>query len=485
MSALWGQIWAVLYALIVLSTIVLILLENRNPLKALSWVIVLLLLPVAGMFFYLIFGKDTRRVRLISRKSYKRIMEDSTPRVPFSQASFYLTNQEHKYDRLMALIERQTRNKVLPAQEIEIFTNGRSKVDRLIDDIDRARHHIHIEYYIFRDDDTGRAVADALIRKAQAGVTVRLLYDYLGSAWNRRRFFRRMTDGGVIVYPYLPVAFPLLTSQENYRNHRKIVVIDGCIGYVGGMNISDNYTVGNKLGTWRDTHFRITGVAVNGLQAAFITDWYVASKVMLPRSLFYGHSVIPTPSESGAASHIAMQTFTSGPTGHFRTLQQALCHVIYGAKKSVRIQTPYFLPTDSLNRAIIGAALSGVHVEILLPRESDSVWTKYASRSYFDELLHAGVHISLYEGGFLHSKLITIDSELAILGSANLDFRSMEHNFEISTIVYDPAFTRRLEVDMERDITQSSTQLSSSDWKKRPLHLKFMESLLRLFAPLL
>lgn len=486
MDVAWGEIWVLLYAGIILSTIGLILLENRNPLKALSWVIVLLLVPLAGLIFYFIFGKDTRRVRLISRQSYKRIMEEATPKVPFSQASSYLTEQETKYDRLMALIERQTDNTVLLAQEIEIFTNGKSKFERLLEDIKRAKHHIHMEYYIFRNDSTGQRVADALTLKAKEGVTVRLLYDYVGSAWGQRQFFRRMSDAGVLLYPFLPVVFPLFTSKENYRNHRKVVVIDGSIGYVGGMNISNNYTIGNALGLWRDTHFRMVGVAVNGLQAAFITDWYVASKVILPSSMYYGRQVLPEATTSSAMTpDISVQTFTSGPTGQFRTLQQALCHAIYGAKKSIKIQTPYFLPTDSLNRAIIGAALSGVQVDMLVPYESDSVWTKYASRSYYEELMKAGVNIYVYKGGFLHSKLITVDSDLAILGSANLDFRSMEHNFEISSIVYDEAFTRRLEAMMTNDLTSNGILLNRSEWKRRPLLQKFRESILRLFAPLL
>lgn len=482
----WGLLWGVLYAAIILSTITLILLENRNPLKALSWVIVLLLIPGAGLVFYFIFGKDTRRIRLVSRQFYSRIMEEATPKAPFSQATESLRQEKTKYDRLITMIQKQTGNTVLPAQDIEIFTDGKSKLDRLIEDIKNAQHHIHVEYYIYRNDATGQRLTEALIEKAQEGVTVRLLYDFVGSALHQRRFFKHMSDSGIHVYPYLPVAFPLFTSKENYRNHRKIIIIDSNIGYVGGMNISDNYTIGTKIGLWRDTHFRMTGIAVNGLQAAFITDWYVASKVILPSSLFYGRQTLPQSTTTLITTPIIpVQTFTSGPTGRFRTLQQVLCHAIYGARQSIKMQTPYFLPTDSLNRAIIGAALSGVHVEMLVPFESDLEATKYASRSYYDELLRAGVHIYFYKKGFLHSKLITIDNELSIIGSANLDFRSMEHNFEVTTVVYDNGFTERLEKEMDNDIAQYGELLRREDWRKRPLHKKYWESLLRLFAPLL
>lgn len=482
----WSYVWGTLYGIIILSTITLILLENRNPLKALSWVIVLILIPVFGLIFYFIFGKDTRRIRLVSRQFYKRIMEEATPKAPFSQASEALQKGEKKYDRLMTMIQKQTENTVLPAQSIEIFTDGASKFDRLIEDISQAKHHIHIEYYIFRNDSTGRRVADALIQKAKEGVTVRMLYDFVGSALHQTRFFRQLSQSGIILYPFLPVVFPLFTSKENYRNHRKIIVIDGHIGYIGGMNVSDNYTLGTRIGLWRDTHFRITGVAVNGLQAAFITDWYVASKIVLPSSLFYGKQALPDASPAAIGQHpIPVQTFTSGPTGRFRTLQQALCHVMYGAKRSIRIQTPYFLPTDSLNKAIIGAALSGIYVEMLVPFDNDSKATKYASRSYYDELLRAGVHIYFYKKGFLHSKLVTIDDELSIIGSANMDFRSMEHNFEISTIIYDKAFTQQLCQMMDNDIRFNGELLRREQWKKRSLPKKFIESLLRLFAPLL
>lgn len=479
----WSEFWVVFYGLIILSTISMILLENRNPLKALSWVIVLLLIPIGGLIFYFIFGKDTRRVRLISRNAYARIMEEATPKTPLPQTSNKLSKDRQQYDRLIALIQHQTDNPVLPAEEIEIYTDGMTMVENLLRDIERAEHHIHLEYYRFKDDTTGHRVADTLIRKAQEGITVRLIYDYVGSAWNKKSFFRKMKKAGVAVFPYLPVAFPLFTSKENYRNHRKIVVIDGHIGYVGGMNISNNYTLGTDLGKWRDTHFRVTGLAVNGLQAAFITDWYVASKIILSPALFYGKDIISKPDVN--SDTIPVQTFTSGPTGQFRTLQQALCHVIYGARKSIKIHTPYFLPTESLNKAIIGAALSGINVEMLVPEESDSIWTKYASRSYYDELLRAGVHIYLYSGGFLHSKLITIDSEIAIIGSANLDFRSMEHNFEISTVVYDNGFTERLEAEMQNDLLQKGKKLKRREWKHRKLYQKMIESTLRLFSPLL
>lgn len=491
----WTLFWLILYVVIIASTVVVILLENRNPLKAISWIVVLLLLPIFGLIIYLIFGRDTRDKRVISKRSYDRINNAATPKAPILPTSEGYALREHQL--LANLIRKQSGTTLMVASEIATFTDGISKLQSLLADIEQAKEHIHMQYYRFLDDRTGIQIGEALIRKAKEGVRVRLLYDHVGSFSTSNRFFEELRRHGVEAVPFMPVVFPEFTSKVNYRNHRKVVVIDSCIGYIGGMNIADHYTYGNDLGQWRDTHFRITGKAVNGLQAAFFVDWYVATRKILSSRLYYHHLDLQQGDEQQIRNdseayqkapksfQAPMQIFTSGPTGHVRLLLQALCKGIYQAKQKVLIHTPYFLPTDSLNKAIVGAALSGVHVELLLPWASDTFAVKYAAHSYFQELLDAGVHIYRYDGGFLHSKLITIDNEVAFIGSANMDFRSMEHNFEITAVVYDTGFATQLSDTMEADREEHGVAIDPQRWQKRSIWRRLLESLLRLFAPLL
>lgn len=489
----WNTVLLILYVVYIISTIMLVLLENRNPLKALSWVIILVLLPVAGLVIYLIFGKDTRRYRFISKRSYERIMQNATPELPIRSVS--ALPHVGLYELVAQLVRHQTGNQVLEAEAVTLFREGADKMEALLADIAQAQHYIHVQYYILKDDATGNRLASALIAKAREGVEVRVLYDHVGSFSTKRSFFKQLQRAGVEVYPILEVAFPVLTSKVNYRNHRKVVVIDGTIGYVGGMNVADHYVVGSKLGLWRDAHLRIMGVAVNGLQAAFVTDWYVASRRILPARYFMAHQQLPPPSAPHSSnvavpSHptvhkVLMQTFTSGPTGYFRTIIHVLARLIYQAKEAVRIQTPYFMPPESLYKAIISAALSGVRVELTIPQKSDTMGVTPAAASYFEFLLEAGVHIYLYQGGFLHAKVITIDDQVAVVGSANMDFRSMEHNFEITSLLYNQPFTTRLNQELADDIANHCTKIDAEEWAKRPLKWRLRESVMRLFAPLM
>ncbi len=474
--------WGIVYALVIVSVILLVVLENRNPIKAVGWVIILMLLPAVGLVAYFFFGRDNRRVRLMSKKAYQRIMSHATPDIPSSH--IFRSVGAGRFATLSRLLHRHTGAPILEADSAEIFTHGEAKLSRMMEDIAAARSHVHIQYYVFSDDTTGRRVADLLARKVTEGVRVRVVYDYVGSWEASRSFFRKMRRAGVEVYPFLRVVFPLLTSKVNYRNHRKAVIIDGQIGYVGGMNIADRYTIGNHLGTWRDTHIRITGAAVNGLQASFIADWYVASQRILPINVYHPVKGSGSPVGEGGVEGAPMQFFQSGPTGPWRTLQQAYCMSIYNAKHSVWIETPYFLPNEPLFRAIVGAALSGVDVRLILPDKCDSRTVRMASDSFLSDLLEAGVKVFRYKAGFLHSKLLMVDDDLTILGSANMDFRSLEHNFELTGCVYDKAFTVRMRKVFEADM-MASVPVLLKVWRKRPFVTRLSESVMRLLSPLL
>ncbi|MDR3194472.1 MAG: cardiolipin synthase [Tannerella sp.] len=472
-STIVGLTLFALYSISIMSLIIVVMLENRNPLKTIPWVIVLLFLPGIGLVFYFVFGQDNRRQRIISRRTYKRIMRPlHTNHLVQDQCVV-----EPAYQPLVNLLNRNHRNPLLYGSELSYYTNGRDKFEALLEEIGRARHHVHLQYYIFGDDEIGQRVRAALIRKAEEGVKIRVIYDDVGS-WNvRKKFFRGMRQAGIEIYPFLRVAFPVLTSKVNYRNHRKIVVIDGKVGFMGGMNIADRYLHGSTFGTWRDTHFKLVGKGVHGLQSAFLIDWYVISKQLVKGKEYY-------PSEKIYSNNI-LQIATSGPTGQWRTLVQAILFCVLNAKKYLYIQTPYFLPTEDLNQALQMMALGGVDVRLMIPERSDTRTAHMASLSFLDDMVRAGVKVYFYRSGFLHSKLLVTDDALSCIGSANFDFRSFEHNFEVNAFVYQQAFARQMKAMFMDDLANHCDQLSPARWLRRPLPKRLAESFMRLFSPLL
>lgn len=467
-----GTIFIILYCVTIVGLILVILTENRNPLKTIPWVIVLLLAPGIGLLFYFFFGQDNRKQRIISRRTYKRIMR----RPQEGKLPQDMCIVPEAYQPLSTLLSNSSQSSLLYGSDITIYTNGTDKLLDLLKEISNATHHIHLQYYIFCDDETGYKVQKALIKKAREGVKVRVLYDDVG-CWNvKNRFFKEMQDAGIEVYAFLKVVFPILTSKVNYRNHRKIVVIDGRIGFMGGMNIADRYDKGTSWGTWRDTHFKIIGKGVHGLQSAFLIDWYVVSKKLLNDKTYYPPAQI--------YSDNIMQIATSGPVGQWRTLLQAAIFVIANAKKYIFIQTPYFLPTEGLNQALQTAALGGVDVRLMLPKRSDTRTANMATHSFIDEMVKAGVKVYFYKPGFLHSKLVISDDTIACIGSANMDFRSFEHNFEINAFIYQREFTLQMKKVFMHDM-QNCERLVPSKWLKRPWKQRIAESFMRLFSPLL
>ena len=298
-----GTIFILLYTITILGLVLVIITENRNPLKTISWVVVLLLAPGIGLLFYFFFGQDNRKQRIISRRTYKRIMKRPSERV-LAQDKCAVPKQ---FQPLVTLLNNTNQSSLLYGSDIKIYTNGTDKFRDLLEEIEKAQHHIHLQYYIFCDDEIGNQVKNALIAKAKEGVQVRVLYDDVGS-WNvKRQFFDEMKESGIEVYSFLQVVFPIFTSKVNYRNHRKIVVIDGKVGFMGGMNIADRYVKGLAWGNWRDLHFKITGKGAQGLQSAFLIDWYVVSKNLITSRDYY--PVTP------ALGDNCIQIATSGPTG--------------------------------------------------------------------------------------------------------------------------------------------------------------------------
>ena len=471
-STLIAIIFVLLYCLTIIGLVLLVLLENRNPLKTIPWVIVLLFIPGIGLIFYYFFGRENRRLRIISRRIYKRFRKQV--RIENQPQDMNIVPPD--YLPLARLLNNSNYSAIFRGGDISVFTNGKNKFEALLEDLENARHHIHLQYYIFTDDRIGHIVKDMLIKKAREGIIIRVLYDDVGCWDTKNSFFNEMKKEGIEIYPYLKVVFPILTSKVNYRNHRKIVVIDGVIGYAGGMNIADRYFYGNKLGQWRDSHFRIEGGGVYGLQASFLLDWYAISN-----NLIKGKEYYPT---LQATSDLKMQIVMSGPTSQWRTLMQAFIFCISNAKKYLYIQTPYFLPTDALNQALQMAALGGIDVRLMLPKRSDTRSAQWATFSYIDKMLKAGVKVYLYENGFLHSKTLVVDDTLTCFGSSNFDFRSFEHNFEINAFAYQRDFAIKMKNIFLNDINDCQ-EITYTTWRKRPITKRLAESFMRLFAPLL
>ena len=346
----------------------------------------------------------------------------------------------------------------------------------LLKDIYKARHHIHLEFYIFEDDAVGRLVRDALIDRARDGVKIRVLYDDVGCWKVPLDFYEQMLCEGIEVLSFLKVRFPRFTSKVNYRNHRKIVVIDGCVGFIGGMNLAERYVKGLGKGNWRDTHVRLKGKVVYGLQTAFLTDWYAIDRTLLTSAEYF-----PPISVKGG---VLGQIVTSDPVGEWRDIMQGLMMAICSARRYFYVQTPYFLPNEEVMTALQTVALAGVDVRLMLPKRGDTWLIHKGSLSYLSEMMKAGVKIYLYKKGFLHSKLMVCDDELSTVGSTNMDFRSFEHNFEANAFFYDKETAMTLKEIFLAD-QKDCFLLSARIWEKRSWKNKITESVVRLLAPLL
>ncbi|MBR5803150.1 MAG: cardiolipin synthase [Bacteroidaceae bacterium] len=471
-SSPFSILFHIVYLTMVLGTVVVVILDNRYPVKTLAWLMVLIFLPVLGLILYFFFGQSVRKERLISKRSYIHIA-----RKPLRG---YWRKPPHdlpdECQSLASLFRRMNRSMPFGGNQVEIFTDGVSKFDSLLQCISQARHHIHLEYFIFDDDQVGNRVADALIRKAHEGVKVRVMYDDVGCWQVKSSFFHRMRQAGIEVHPFLKVRFPIFGRRVNFRNHRKIAIIDGVVGFIGGMNIADRYLHGLSWGVFRDTSIRIQGMAVQGLQTVFLMDWCFVTGEQITNDSYF-----PLQEEQGRSQ---MQIVTSKPVGRWREIMQGYLHAIANARRYIYIQSPYFLPTEQILTALQTAALLGVDVRIMLPWKGDIRVVQMCSRSYLRDVMEAGVKVLFYQPGFLHAKTMVIDDLISTVGSTNIDFRSFEYNFEVNAFMYDTDTAIRLRHIFQADEEQC-THISSQRWARRSWWRKVEESILRLFAPLM
>ena len=465
--------------IVIAMAVIHVVMDNRQPAKTMAWALVILFVPVIGLVFYLFFGVNHRKERLVSQRSLDQLTKRSM--LEFVEQENLRVPERHK--QLVDLFVNQSFSLPFKDNQIDIMTDGYAFFPELLKDIAQAKHHIHIDMYIIEDDALGYLITDALIDKARQGVLVRVIYDDVGCWKVSHRFFERMREEGIEVAAYLPVRFPSFTSKVNYRNHRKLIIIDGKVGYIGGMNIALRYVKGTGVQPWRDTMIRISGGVVYALQRAFLVDWYFVDRTLITDRVYY-----PSPSShlsQLSSNNCLAQVVTSGPTNPYPEIMQGFVRVILAARRYIYIETPYFLPNEPVLFALKTAAMAGVDVRILCPRRSDARFTDWASRSYLREVYEAGVQVYLYEAGFLHSKLMVSDDSLTTCGSTNVDFRSFENNFEANAFIYDEGTALRMKNIFLKDQEQS---VFLGDLPHR-IHPKFMkrlwESLTRLMSPLL
>jgi cardiolipin synthase len=468
------------YVILIIWAALKILLENKNPLKTHSYLLVLILVPVLGLFVYILFGQDYRRNKLFSRKkAMDRDFIDSyaEEQLAMSSARQLVVDERVKTkEKIINLLLSNNRSFLTRNNKVEILKNGEHKFPALLEALNAAKHHIHIEYYIFDNDEIGRQIVEVLTRKASEGIEVRFIYDDVGTSHIAKEFKKIFAASGVKSYPFMPVYIPQL-SKANFRDHRKIVVIDGKIGFTGGINVADRYINNGKKLFWRDTHLKITGDAVKSLQVIFLLNWYFVSKETLSFNDVYFPEIAPQ------GTH-CMQIAASGPDSDWASIMQAFFLAFSTATDHILISSPYFIPNESILTALKTAAMSGVRVELIYPYKSDSVIVQAASMSYMKEILEAGVRIFLYTKGFIHAKTIVVDGVLSSVGTANMDYRSFDQNFEVNAMIYDVGIARELTQQFEEDKEQCVV-LQHNRWQQRPIRKKLIESISRLLAPML
>ena len=478
----WEILVDIIYALLIFVISLHIIYNTPSNTKALAYVLVTIFLPIIGIAVYFAFGVNRRKNKLYSKKIVrdKTALADLRARITMESEKAWDTNEPaiKKHKRLALYLLNDGLSPLVGGNEVKLLINGENKFPEVLEALRNAKHHIHIEYYIFEDGDIAEQIKDILIQKAKEGVAVRFIYDDFGSRSIRKEFVKELIDAGVMAFPFYKIHFILLANRVNYRNHRKIIVIDGCIGFTGGINVSDRYI--NKPGQlfWRDTHVKITGPGAYYLQYLFISDWNFCSgkHLKLERDFF-----CTKPVTDGKAT---VQIAASGPDSDVPTLMFSMVQTIGLAEKELLITTPYFIPGESIMNALHVAALSGVKIKILVPDKSDSSLVNAAARSYYGDLLAAGVEIYLYQKGFVHAKTMVSDGQLSIIGTANMDHRSYELNFEVNSMIYDTAFAKQLRDVFFTDI-KDAKKISPNTWKKRPFYKQLPERVARLLSPLL
>lgn len=486
----WIVILYIVYIIILILVCLRIIYETSSTHKTLAYLLLAIFIPVLGMLFYFSFGINYRKRRVYSKK----LIEDDALRGELireviEQTELNLKNHTDTIGDAKGLVQLLLKDSFSPLTTgnlVKLLLNGEQKFPEVFTVLKSARHHIHIQYYIYENDVVGNQVKDILTQKAKEGVKVRFIYDAFGSHTIRKKFVTEMRSSGIEAYPFNRIRFIPLANRVNYRNHRKIIIVDGRCGFLGGINISDRYI--NDLRQkkkrkksklfWRDTHLRIDGPGVQYLQYLFFCDWnFCSGQKLQPGSLYFIDRRHPEGNES-------VQVAASGPDSPTPTIMLSLLKAINLAKTEILITTPYFVPGETILNALKVAALAGVSVKLLAPGISDSRLVNAAAWSYYDDLLRAGVEIYLYYKGFIHVKTMVVDDYISIVGTANMDYRSFDLNFEVNAVVYGVKLAAELRKTFLEDLEYAG-KIEAQEWRKRPVFKQLPEKVARLLSPLL
>ncbi|MBU2927609.1 cardiolipin synthase [Winogradskyella psychrotolerans] len=482
----WILLGEIAYILLVIFVVLRVLHDTRSSTKTLAYILFTIFVPFIGMFFYFSFGINYRKRKLYSKKLNldEPIREDIRNRLhAYSELIHNSGIIADRHKNLIEYIRRSSSSPLTANNDVTVLVNGEEKFPALLEAIENAMSHIHIEYYIYENDITGNDVAELLIKKANEGVEVRFLYDDFGSHSLGKSFIKKLNDAGVQTAPFYKIKWYALANRLNYRNHRKIVIVDGSVSFIGGINISDRYR--NDLQKenhlfWRDTHLQIKGQATASLQYLFLCDWNFCSIKPMAFSEVY----FPDHTKQGSIEKDVVQIAASGPDSTQPVIFYSLLEAISSAKQSIYITTPYFIPGESLIDALIIAIQSGVDVKLIIPGISDSKMVNAAASAYYTELLQYGAKIYKYHKGFVHAKTIVIDGDLAIVGSANMDYRSFDLNFEVNAMVYSEIIAKQLTNAFEKDL-KVSQKINAEDWLNRPKYIHLWEKMVKLWSPFL
>lgn len=476
----WGEhiLWVNL-----LLVVVVVFFERRNPKSVWAWLLLLYFLPVVGFLFYLLVGVDLRKRKRFQVKEVADSLQEAGRIQEHSIQSLTLQELEQGLDRYKELILYNLRagSGVLTGDnDIDIFTDGNKLYDTIIEDLEQAKWFIHIQYYIIRDDILFERIREVLERKIKEGVEVRILYDGMGCRTVTPQFWKKLREQGMEVAEFFPALFGRFHLRMNYRNHRKLLIVDNEVAYIGGFNIGREYVnLDEKLGYWRDTHLRISGTATLNLQIQFLQDWnYAAGKNLFGESKYYMEAAY------GKRDYCKVQIIASGPDHKGQTIRDNYLYLIYKARKSIYIQTPYFIPDESVTQALYMAVLSGVEVNIMIPCKPDHMFVYWATYSYIGDLVMVGANCYTYDKGFLHAKGMVVDGEVFCYGTANMDIRSFALNFEVNATVYDVNKAGEMEDCFKQDLVYCS-RISKDVYACRSMQIRFKEQLCRLLSPVL
>jgi cardiolipin synthase len=461
---------------------IVVVFERRNPVATVAWILLLVFVPLLGFLMYIFLGQNLQRKKLFYLKEEEEheLLSLLAGQDVSLQKNTLHFNDPRTREYLDLVYLQMVSNYSLLTQDnkVEVFHEGEELFNRILSSLKKAQHYIHMEYFIIRNDSLGQHIMNILAEKARQGVEVKLLYDGMGSIRLSPRFFRKLHEAGGRSAAFFPPFLPYINVRVNYRNHRKILIIDGDEAYVGGFNVGDEYIgVSPRFGYWRDIHLNIRGSAIDSLEMRFLLDWRFAARDPLSETDFY----FPTRKPEGSS---ALQIVSSGPDMNYPAIKNGYLKLINKAKRNVYIETPYLIPDDSILEALKIAALSGVDVRLMIPYKPDHFYVHWASLSYVGELLEAGVRCYQYQKGFLHSKMVCTDGFASSVGTANLDIRSFELNFEVNAFIYDEEIGRQLEENFLSTL-EDCIEITREAYAARPMRVRFKEGLFRLLSPIL